>query len=164
METLFQDIRFGARMLIKSPTVTLVAVLTLALGIGANTALFSVVNGVLLNPLPYPHPDELVAVHASKQNFSEGSISYPNFRDWQRDNKTLAALAVARPIDYTMTGRGETEQIHAEFISSDFLPILGVKPLLGRLFARGEDEIDSGSVVLISAGFWVAWCNSVNSA
>ena len=88
LETLAQDVHFGFRVLRKNPAFTVVAVLTLALGIGANTALFSVVNGVLLNPLPYPHPDELITVHASKPNFDEGSISYPNFRDWQRDNRS----------------------------------------------------------------------------
>jgi predicted permease len=154
VETLVLDIVYGLRVLRKNPGFTAIAVFTLALGIGANTALFSVVNGVLLNPLPYPHPEELVTVSASKPNFNEGSISYPNFRDWQRDNKTLAALAVARPIDYTMTGLGETEQVHGEFISSDFFPILGVKPVLGRLLAPNEDEIGRGPVVLIGAGFW----------
>ncbi len=154
VETLALDIVYGLRVLRKNPGFTAIAVFTLALGIGANTALFSVVNGVLLNPLPYPHPEELVTVSASKPNFNEGSISYPNFRDWQRDNKTLAALAVVRPIDYTMTGLGETEQVHGEFISSDFFPILGVKPVLGRLLAPNEDEIGRGPVVLIGAGFW----------
>jgi predicted permease len=154
LETLAQDVAYGLRVLRKNPGFTIIAVLTLALGIGANTALFSVVNGVLLNPLPYPHPDELVTVHASKQNFSEGSISYLNFRDWQRDNKTLAALAVERPEGYSLTGLGETEEVRAQLVSSDFFPILDVKPALGRLFAPGEDEIGRGPVVLLSAGLW----------
>jgi predicted permease len=153
-ETFWQDVRFGLRMLVKSPGFTIVAVLTLALGIGANTALFSVVNGVLLNPLPYPHADELVTVHASKQNFSEGSISYPNFRDWQRDNKTLAALAVSRMTGYSMTGLGDAEEIRAELVSSDFFPLLGMKPVIGRLFAPQEDEIGREPLVMISEGFW----------
>ncbi|MBB6146032.1 putative permease [Silvibacterium bohemicum] len=154
LEKLVQDVGYGARMLLKNPGFTLVAVLTLALGIGANTALFSVVNGVLLNPLPYPHPEELVTVHESKQNFSEGSISYLNFRDWQRDNKTLSALAVARPTGYNMTGQGDAEEVAADLVSSDFFPLLGVKPALGRLFAPKEDEIGRGPVVLLSAGLW----------
>ena len=153
-EMLWQDIRFGLRMLVKSPGFTFVAVLTLALGIGANTALFSVVNGVLLNPLPYPHPEELVTVHASKPNFSEGSISYPNFRDWQRDNKTLAALAVSRGTGYSLTGMGDAEELRAELVSSDFFSLLGVKPILGRLFAPGEDEIGREPLVIVSQGFW----------
>ncbi|HYK38049.1 MAG TPA: ABC transporter permease [Alloacidobacterium sp.] len=153
-ETLWQDVRFGIRMLAKSRGFTFVAILTLALGIGANTALFSVVDGVLLNPLPYPHPEELVTVHASKPNFPEGSISYPNFRDWQRDNKTLAALAIARSTGYNMTGQGDAEEIRAELVSSDFFSLLGVKPLLGRLFAPHEDEIGREPLAIISQGLW----------
>ncbi|QNI35104.1 ABC transporter permease [Alloacidobacterium dinghuense] len=151
---LWQDLRFGLRMLAKSPGFTVVAVLTLALGIGANTALFSVVNAVLLNPLPYPHPEELVTVHASKPNFNEGAISYPNFRDWQRDNKTLAALAVARGTGYSLTGMGDAEELRAELVSSDFFPLLGVKPIIGRLFAPGEDEIGREPLAIIGEDFW----------
>lgn len=95
----------------KKPGFTVIAVLTLTLGIGANIALFSVVNGVLLHPLPYPHPEELPTVHASKENFLEGSIAYPNFRDWQRENTTLAALAVSRGIGYNMTEFGDAEEV-----------------------------------------------------
>ena len=153
-ETLGQDVRFGVRMLAKSPAFTLVAIATLGLGIGANTALFSVVNGVLLNPLPYPHPEELVTVHASKPNFSEGSISYLNFRDWQRDNKTLAALAVSRGTGFNLTGTGEAEEVRAQLVSAKFFPLLDVKPVVGRLFAPGEDEIGREPLALISEDFW----------
>ena len=97
-------------------------VLTLALGIGANTALFSVVNGVLLNPLPYPEPDQLVTLHESKPNFDTGSISYPNFRDWQKENKTFSAIAISRSNSFALTGYGEAEQVRAELVSSDFFP------------------------------------------
>jgi predicted permease len=154
LETLTQDIRYGCRVLYKNPGFALVTILTLALGIGANTALFSIVNGVLLNPLPYPNPSELVTVHASKPNFDTGSISYPNFRDWQRDNQTLSALAISRVYSFILTGTGEAESIPSQFVSSDFFPILGVKPVLGRLLAPGEDEIGRSPVILISAGFW----------
>jgi predicted permease len=154
VETLWQDIRFGFRMLLKSRVFTVVAVLTLGLGIGANTALFSVLNAVLLNPLPYPHAEELITVHAAKQNFNEGSISYLNFRDWQRDNRTLAALAVSRGTGYILTGTGASEEVRGELVSSDFFPLLGVKPLAGRLFASHEDEIGQGLVAMISSGFW----------
>jgi len=154
METLAQDLRFALRLLAKSPGFTAVAIATLALGVGANTALFSVVNGVLLHPLPYPHADELVTVHASKQNFAEGSISYLNFRDWQRDNTTLAALAVSRGTGFSLTGMGDAEEMRGELVSSDFFPLLGVKPVIGRLFAPHEDEIGREPLAMISEGFW----------
>ena len=137
MGTLLHDLKFGLRMLAKNPGFTAVAVLTLALGIGANTALFSVVNEVLLNPLPYPQPDQLVTLHESKPNFPTGAISYPNFLDWQKDNHTFSSLAVARRYGFTLTGAGEAEQVRAEFVSSDFFSVLGVKPLIGRTFAPG---------------------------
>jgi predicted permease len=154
MNALFQDLKFGLRMLAKNPGFTAVAVLTLALGIGANTALFSVVNGVLLNPLPYPEPNQLVTLHESKLNFPYGSISYPNFRDWQRDNHTFSSMAIARGYGFTLTGAGEPEQVRGEFMSSDFFPLLGVKPLIGRTFAPGEDEIGAAPIALISARLW----------
>ncbi len=154
MEGFFFDVRFALRVLRKSPGFTAVAVLTLALGIGANTALFSVVNGVLLNPLPYPHPEQLVTLHASKPNFATGSISYPNFRDWQKQNHTFSAMAITRGTSFSLTGRGEAERAQAEFISSDFFKVLGVQPLMGRTFSPGEDEIGGAPIVLISEGFW----------
>jgi hypothetical protein len=130
-ERLMQDLRFGLRMMAKSPGFTAVAILTLALGIGANTALFSVVNGVLFNPLPYPHPEQLVTLAESKPNFDSGSISFPNFRDWRKDNGTFSMMGISRSYSYSLTGRGEAEQLGAEFISSDYLTLLGVKPVIG---------------------------------
>src|ERR1700750_2207532 len=110
MGTLTQDIRYAIRMLAKNPGFTIIAVLTLALGIGANTAIFSVVNGVLLNPLPFPQPEQLVSLSERKPNFVTGSISYPNFRDWQRNNHTFSSMAISRPISFSLTGSGEAEQ------------------------------------------------------
>jgi predicted permease len=153
-ERLMHDLRFGVRMMAKSPGFAVVAILTLALGIGANTALFSVVNGVLLNPLPYTDPDQLVTLAESKPNFDSGSISFPNFRDWRKDNRTFSAMGISRPYSYSMTGRGEAEQVTAEFISSDYLAVFGVKPVIGRLLTEGEDEIGAGPIVLIGEGFW----------
>jgi len=154
LEEFLQDLRYAARMLRKNPGFTLIAVLTIALGIGANTALFSVVNGVLLNPLPYPHPEQLVTLHESKPNFDRGSISYPNFRDWQKNNRTFASMAIARGYGFSLTGLGDAEQIRARFISSDFFPLLGVNPVLGRNFSPGEDEIGAAPIAMISAGLW----------
>src|SRR5579872_1322764 len=141
LDEFLQDLRFAVRTLRKSPGFTIVAVLTLALGIGADTSLFSVVNAVLLNPVPYPHPEQLVMLHESKPNFRAGSISYPNFRDWQHDNHSFSSMAISRGSGYTLTGLGESEEIRSQFISSDYFSLLGVKPVLGRFFAQGEDEI-----------------------
>jgi predicted permease len=155
MEGLLQDLGYGFRVLRRSPVFALVAVLTLALGIGANTAIFSIFNAVLLSPLPYPHPEQLVALGASKPNFQNGSISYPNFRDWQKDNRTFQSMAVFRANTYSLTGMGDAEEISAQLISSDLFPMLGVRPPLGRLFASGEDEVGASPVVMISAGLWM---------
>jgi predicted permease len=153
-ETIWQDIRYGIRQLVKNPGFTAVAVLTLALGIGANAALFSVVNGVLLSPLPYPQPEQLVMLHQSKPNFDRGAIPYPNFRDWQKQNQTFSAMAIGRPTGFSLTGTGEAERVSAQFISADFFSVLGVSPLLGRTFVPGEDENGASPIVVISAGFW----------
>ena len=154
MTAILQDLKYAFRMLAKSPAFTAVAILTLALAIGANTALFSVVNGVLLNPLPYPQPDQLVTLHESKPNFNTGSISYPNFLDWQKDNHTLSNMAVSRSYSFSLTGLGPAEQAQAQLVTSDFFPILGVKPAAGRTFVPADDQIGAAPVALISAGFW----------
>jgi hypothetical protein len=154
LTSLWQDLSYALRMLRKNPGFTAIALLTLTLAIGANTALFSVVNSVLLNPLPYPHPEELVTIHESKPNFNTGSVSYPNFLDWQKDNQTLSSMAVSRSYSFSLTGIGEAEQVPAQLVTSDFFPILGVKPTAGRAFLRSDDQIDAAPVVLISAGFW----------
>src|SRR5205085_1872863 len=95
------DLRYGLRVLRRSPAFTAIAVLTLALGIGANTAMYAIIDDVLLHPIPYDHPDQLVRLHASKPSFERGSISYPNFLDWQRDNRSFSAIAVAREAAFT---------------------------------------------------------------
>ena len=154
LDRLMQDLRFGVRTLAKSRGFTAVAILTLALGIGANTALFSVVNGVLLNPLPYPQPDQLVTLHESKPNFDAGSISWLNFRDWRKDNSTFSMMGLWRNFSFILTGAGEAEQLRAQLISSDFLPLLGVKPVIGRFFDEGEDEIGAAPITVVSEGLW----------
>lgn len=160
METLLQDIRFAVRQLRKNPGFTVVAVVTLALGIGINTVIFSTVNGVLLSPLPFPHPDQIVTLHENKPNFEGGSLSYPNFRDWQKDNHTFSSMAIARSYAFSLTGAGDAEQVNGEFVSSDFFPVLGANPIVGRTFATGEDEVGAGPVALISAGLWQRKFNS----
>ena len=129
MNTFLHDVRYALRMLAKSPGFMAIAILTLALGIGANSALFSVVNGVLLNPLPYPNPQQLASVYSRTTQFSHSSISYPNFLDWQRENGTFAAMAAYRGDEFNLTGSGEPERLRAEMVSADFFPILAVKPV-----------------------------------
>ena len=159
-ERLIQDLRFGMRMLVKSPGFAAVAILTLALGIGVNTALFSVVNGVLLKPLPYPQPEKLVWLAESKPNFETGSISFPNFRDWQKDNRTFSGMAIYRSYNFNVLGLGDAEQVHARFITSDFFSVLGVNPVIGRTFVPGEDDIGRAPIVMISEGLWRRKFNS----
>jgi predicted permease len=154
MWTLWQDLRYGLRMLAKSPGFAAIAILTLALGIGANTAIFSIVNGVLLNPLPFPHPQELTVLYEHTTNFEKSSISYPNFLDWQRTNSTFASMAAYRHEDFNITGSGEPERVRGGMVSAEFFPILGVKPLLGRLFVRDEDRLGAAPVALLAEGFW----------
>jgi predicted permease len=154
LERLMQDLRYGLRMLAKSPGFTAVAILTLALGIGANTALFSVVNGVLFNPLPYPHPEQLVWLAESKPNFATGSISFPNFQDWQKNNQTFTSMGLSRGYSYNLTGLGDAEQLRARLISSDFFAVLDVHPAIGRSFSAGEDAIGAAPIAMISGGLW----------
>jgi predicted permease len=154
MISFWQDVRYGLRILAKNPGFTAIAVLTLALGIGANTALFSVVNGVLLNPLPFPNPNELVAVYTKSPNFQESSISYPNFLDWQKDNHSFASLSAFRTDDFNLTGAGEPERVHIHMISAEFFSALGMQPILGRTFRPEEDKAGAGPVAILSDGLW----------
>jgi predicted permease len=154
LERLSQDVRYGLRLLVKSPGFTLVAILTLTLGIGANTAIFSVVNGVLFRPLPYPHPEQLVGMHESKPNFATGSISYPNFLDWQKDNTTFSGMAISRGLLFNLTGHGEAEQLRTRAITSDFFAVVGINPVIGRTFSAAEEKIGAAPIALISEGLW----------
>src|SRR5580704_1106539 len=119
MRRLFHDLQYAGRQMMKSPGFAFIAILTLALGIGANTTIFSVVNGVLLNPLPYPESNRLVTLFHHKPNFSKGSISYLNFQDWQRDNRSFDAMVAYRNSNgMTLTGAGEREKVRSEMVSA----------------------------------------------
>jgi len=154
MTSFWQDMRYGLRLLLKNPGFTAIAVLTLALGIGANTALFSVVNGVLLNPLPYPNPDQLVAVYAKSTDFERSSITYPNFLDWQKDSHSFSALGAIRSEEYNLTGVGEPQRLHGHMISADFFAALGVPLPLGRNFRSEEDQAGGAPVAILGDGLW----------
>jgi predicted permease len=153
-DNLRQDVKYSFRRLLKDPGFTLTAVATLALGIGVNTAVFSVVNGVLLNPLPYPEADRLVALYSRTADTPKGSSSYPNFLDWVRNNRSFSHLAAFRPDDLNLVGSGEPERIPAEMVSASFFRSLGVQPILGRSFFDADDQLGAAPAVLISESFW----------
>jgi putative ABC transport system permease protein len=154
MDTLIKDIRFGIRSLLRQPGFAAIAIITLALGIGINAALFSVVNGVLLNPLPYPQPEQLVTLDQSKPNFDAGAIPYPNFLDLQKENRTFSAMAISRGMGFSLIGSGEAERVNARLVSADFFTVLDVKLARGRTFSPREDEPGVSPVVVITAGLW----------
>ena len=154
MTTLTQDLRYAIRMLVKSPGFAAIAIVTLALGVSANTALFSVVNSVLLNPLPYPDPERLVAVYGKTPGFDHGPIAYLNFLDWQRDTKTFSSMAMYRNQDYNFTGTSESERLSGYMISASFFSTLGVNPILGRTFSFDDDHLGAAPVVVLGGGFW----------
>jgi predicted permease len=154
MTTLIQDLRYGLRTLARNPGFTAVAMLALALGIGANTAIFSVVNGVLLRPLPYPDPERLMMIYEKTLDFSQNSVSYPDFLDWQRENHSFTDMACFRRNDFNFTGSGQPEHLQGEHVSAGLLPVLGVNPFLGRNFLSQEDREGAGGVVILAYSLW----------
>jgi putative ABC transport system permease protein len=156
IEELAQDLRFGGRMLAKRPGFTLVAIITLALGIGANTAIFSVVNTVLLRPLSYKEPDRLMMVweDASQQGFPRNSTTPANFIDWRDQNQVFEGMAALGRESFNLTGAGEPEKIDGRRVSATLFDLLGVEPQLGRAFLREEDQPGGNRVVIISHGLW----------
>jgi len=152
---ILQDLRYGLRMLRKNPGFTAVAVLTLALGIGANTAIFSVVNGVLLRPLPLPDPDRLVVIHDTQAGAGRTPASYPEYLDWKERGKAFEEVAAYFNTAFSLTGMGEPEQLRALRVSSSLLPMLGLPPKLGRDFLPGEESADAERVAMISSSLWV---------
>src|SRR6266576_1704002 len=142
MATLLQDFRYGFRMLVRRPAFTAIAILALALGIGANTAVFSVIRGVLLRPLPYSDPDRLVMLWESnlKSNDPTEPASAPNFKDWKAQNTSFTAMAARSSRTSALTEGAAPEQITGAAATVDFLDVLGVSPALGRRFAPGDEE------------------------
>jgi predicted permease len=151
---IWQDLRYSIRSLTKKPGFAAILIATLALGIGANTALFSIVNGVLLNPMPFPQPEQLVTFHQSKPNFDTGAIPFPNFRDLQKENSTFSSMSVSRGFGFSLIGAGEPERVNARLITSDYFTALGVQPMLGRNFVKGEDEAGVEAIAQISHSLW----------
>ena len=151
---LAQDLRYGFRTLRKSPGFTAVAILALAIGIGANTAIFSVVNGVLLLPLAYPDPDRLLKIFETTSEFSQSSVAYPNYIDWRRESRSFTGMGAYRSDDFNFTGAGDPEQLSGEYVSASLFPVLGVTPFLGRNFLPEEDRQGAACSVMLTYGFW----------
>ena len=159
METLINDVRYGARMLVKNPGFTLVAVITLALGIGANTAIFSVVNATLLQPLPYANADELVGIHVSSGTDSpEARFPFPPaaYSYLKSNNSVFTDIGALSNKGWpaNLTGAGDPERLQGFQVSANLFPLLGIRPLLGRTFAPEEDRPDGNRVVVLSHDLW----------
>ena len=156
MNSWIQDVRHGMRSLSSSPGFVLLSVLCLGLGIGANTTVFSVVNGLLLQPLPFAEPNRLLALsevrHASP--LEAGRVSYPNFRDWQAQSAAIVDMAALRPRDLTISDREQAERHSGGLITWNFFPLLGIQPIIGRGFREDEDRAGAEPVVLLSEGLW----------
>ncbi|HKQ77837.1 MAG TPA: ABC transporter permease, partial [Blastocatellia bacterium] len=156
-EEMFQDLRFGARMLLKKPGFTLIAVVTLALGIGANTAIFSVVNAVLLRSLPYQRADELVAIYSTNtRNEGEGVISPVTYLNLKSQNSVFSEMAATdvRGWAANLTGDGEPERLQGYKVSANLFHMLGAAPAQGRSFLAEEDRPGANRVVVLSHGIW----------
>jgi putative ABC transport system permease protein len=155
LEAFWQDLRFGARMLLKQPGFTVIALSTLCLGIGANTAIFSIVNAVLLRPFPYQAPERLVLL---RERVSEGtafSPSYLNFADWRAQNTLCSSMAAVRGDEsFNFTGSGEPERLQGRLVSAEFFATLGIRPVVGREFVAEEDGPGAAPVVILSYRFW----------
>ena len=154
MGSLLQDLRYGVRTLVKSPGFSLVAVVALALGIGANSAMFSIVNAVLLRPIPYPQPDRLLKVYSSTANFKQSSVSYPNFLDWRQRSRSFDGMAAYRTDNFNLTGQANPERLRGEMASATLFDALGVRPLIGRTFTGAEDQRGAAPVVVLTSGLW----------
>ena len=151
MGTLFQDVRYGMRMLRKNPGFAAVAVLTLALGIGANSAIFTVVNAVLLQPLPYPEPDRLVFL---SEGNGYSSIGYPNYVDWVAQNHVFEHMGALQAASFVLTGHGDAELVPGSYVSEGFFPTLRVTPIMGRGLLPADDQPAATPVALVSYQFW----------
>jgi putative ABC transport system permease protein len=153
-ETVFQDMRYALRVLRKSSGFTAVAILTLALGIGANTAIFSVLYSVLLRPLPYQDAARLIVLNETTPKVGMVSVSYPNFLDWRAQSRAFREMAAVNSVSFTLSGVEQPESINGQAVSPNFLSLLGVHPVLGRDFDASEEKAGTAPVVLLSYTLW----------
>jgi putative ABC transport system permease protein len=156
MSSFKHDVRYGLRVLLRNPGLTAIVLISLALGIGANTAIFSVVNSVLFRPLPFKDPEKLVVVweDASFVGFPENTPAPANYMDWKTQSGVFSKMAALRNKDFNLTGGGEPLKLSAFQVTADFFPLLGVQPIHGRVFTQSEDTPEANKVALLSYGFW----------
>src|SRR5438067_1799642 len=154
MDTFFQDLRYAFRMLRKASGFTTIAVLTLALGIGANTAIFTVINSVLLHPLQYKDADRLVYLNEESKQLKGMSIAYLNFQDWQSQNHVFERMGAGQGNAFVLTGGEQPELVFGRSVTEGFFPTLGIKPILGREILPQDDQASAAPVALLSYGLW----------
>ena len=154
---IWQDLKHSLRMLWKKPAFTLIAVVTLALGIGANTAIFSVVNAILLRPLPYPNPERLVALSENSLKAADISVPYPDYLDWRSQTTVFEEMSARLPTGGVISGANEPERVIGRLITPNFFSTLGVQPMLGRGFTDAEDTPGAPPVMIISHALWQQW-------
>ena len=154
MRNFLQDLRYAIRTMLKRPGFTIVAALTLALGIGANTAIFSAVNAVLLKPLPFPESEQLISVFETFKPDGFGSVSVPNFEDWKQQNTVFAGISAFSSTSFNLEGGDTPQRIPGMQVSSNYFDVLSVRPTFGRGFLPGEDVAGSERVVVISDELW----------
>src|SRR5881394_2238536 len=156
MDSFVQDVRYGIRSLRKAPAFTAIAALALALGIGANTVLFSVISFALLRPLPYPDADRLVLITEHATSFPDMSVAYLNYVDWkaQLPADVFTHFAAARRESFNLVGDGDPERVLGRMASADLFPVLGVTPALGRLYGPDEDKPGAPRTVVLTQGLW----------
>src|ERR1044072_5172934 len=151
---MIQDLIYGLRWLRKNPGFTVLAVLMLAVGIGVNTAMFSVINAVLLQPLPYFEPDRIVWMNESGPDIKNRELSYPNFVDWRKRNQVFESMALFRGWSVTLSGTDKPEHLDTRMVTSDYFKVMRSTPMLGRDFTPEDDQPGAADVTIISYGFW----------
>jgi putative ABC transport system permease protein len=154
IENLFRDVRYALRVFAHSPGFSTIVILTLALGIGANTAIFSLVDATILRPLPYAEADRIVALSESDRKGNDLMVSWPDFVDWRKKSGSFTAIAALRGMNFNLTGNGQAERLHGLRVSASFLSVLGVHPLLGRDFLDSDDRPGAVPVVMLSNELW----------
>jgi putative ABC transport system permease protein len=154
IENLFRDVRYALRVLARSPSFSAVVILTLALGIGANTAIFSLLDATLLRPLPYAEADRIVALSEADREGKDLTVSWPDFVDWRSESGSFSAIAALGGSNFNLTGNGEAERLHGLRVSAAFLSVLGVRPLLGRDFLDSDDRPGAVPTVMLSNALW----------